>query len=472
VARQGQTTFGPVWLAEQLKRLIPNYPDVSFCVALSGGADSTALLAALAKLDQTSLRAIHVNHGLHENAPRWAEHCRRLAEKLRVPLKVFKVKVDRSPGTSLEAEAREVRYAALAEALAVNEYLLTGHHEDDQLETVMLQLMRGAGLAGLSAMPSISRFASGWHARPLLQTSRAEVESWLREQSLTWIEDDTNADERLDRNYLRRKVLPAIRERWPSAARTVSRSARHIAEGQALLDALARMDVERASFGAALSAKTLRTLALERRRNALRYWIAKSNHPLPDTTRLEETVTAMLAARPDANPQVAWQRTILQREADLLTLRFAPIGGATTQGRDAGEQSMTSHSVAVESPPPIMWRVRTQSIIELPGDRGKLELRPAPRGPIDLDALPRELAIRWRKGGERLRPRRGGPSKSLKSLLQSSRVPLAERARAPLLFDGDRLLVVGDFWSDAAIQAGAHAKHRVRIVWHRYPSAD
>ena len=116
--------------------------------------------------------------------------------------------------------------------------------------------------------------------------------------------------------------------------------------------------------------------------------------------------------------------------------------------------------------------MRTQSIIELPGDAGKLELRPAPRGPIDLDALPGELAIRWRSGGERLRPRRGGPSKSLKSLLQSSRVPLAERARVPLLFDADRLLAVGDFWSDAAIQADTNAKHRVRIVWHRYPSAE
>jgi tRNA(Ile)-lysidine synthetase-like protein len=263
------------------------------------------------------------------------------------------------------------------------------------------------------------------------------------------------------------------------------------------------MDVERASFGAALSAKTLRTLTLERRRNALRYWIAKSNHPLPDTTRLEEIVTAMLAARPDANPQVVWQRTILQREADLLTLRFVPVRAGTTQGlkgnmhgaqhdavsrsrkageggaqgdaltrnRAAGEHSETSHTAAAESPP-IVWRVRTQSLIELPGDRGKLELRPAPRGPIDLDALPRELAIRWRKGGERLRPRRGGRSKSLKSLLQSSRVPLAERAQVPLLFDADRLLAVGDFWSDAAIQAGAHAKHRVRIVWHRYSSAD
>ena len=453
-------SFGPEWLAAQLAALIPNYPGVSLCVALSGGADSTALLAALASLDDvSSLRAIHVNHGLHENAGRWAEHCRRLADRFHVPIKVFTVKVDRSRGTSLEAEAREVRYAALAAALEDGEILLTGHHEDDQLETVLLQLFRGAGLAGLAAMPSVSRFASGWHVRPLLQTSRAEIESWLGKQSLTWIEDDTNADEHLDRNYLRRKVLPAIRQRWPSAARTVSRSARHVAEGQQLLDLIARDDVERAAYGSSLSAKTLRTLTLERRRNAVRYWIAKSNHPLPDTTRLEEIVSALLTARSDANPQVAWQRTVLQREADLLTLRFVSTNDSTS-APDAAD--------ALQS---LVWSVRSQSTIELPGDRGKLELRPAPRGPIDVDALPGELAIRWRSGGERLRPRRGGPSKSLKSLLQSSRVPLAERARVPLLFDADRLVAVGDFWSDAAIQAGGNAKHRARIVWHRYPSA-
>jgi tRNA(Ile)-lysidine synthase len=469
VASHGRA-FGPDWLATQLEALIPNYPDVSLCVALSGGADSTALLAALAKLDHRALRAIHVNHGLHANAGRWAGHCRDLADRLCVPIKVFAVKVDRSRGTSLEAEAREVRYAALAEALAPDEVLLTGHQEDDQLETVLLQLMRGAGLAGLSAMPSISRFASGWHARPLLQTSRVEIESWIRKESLTWIEDDTNADERLDRNYLRRRVLPAIRERWSSAARTVSRSARHIAEGQALLDAVARIDVERAAYGSALSAKTLRALTPERRRNAVRYWIAKANHPLPDTARLEEIIGAMLDARLDANPQVTWQRSVLQREADLLTLRFSPSPDAALSRGD-GTHAKTV-SIAPATSHPILWSVRTQSLIELPGEHGKLELRPAPRGPIDLDALPRELAIRWRSGGEKLRPRRGGPSKSLKSLLQSSRVPLAERARVPLLFDADRLLAVGDFWSDAAIQADGNAKHRVRIVWHRYPSAD
>ena len=494
--------FGPDRLAQQLAELLPGYPHISLCVALSGGLDSTALLAALAALNYRPLRAVHVNHGLHANADRWTQHCRRVAKSLRVPIKVLTVNVDRSPGTSLEAEARRARYAALASALEENEALLTAHHEDDQLETLMLQLLRGAGLAGLAAMPPVARFADGWQVRPLLQTSRAELEEWARAQSLTWIEDDTNADERLDRNYLRRNVLPKIRDRWPSAAHTVSRAARHIAEGQSLLDLLARSDFERAAFGASLSAKTLRALSVERRRNALRYWIARSGYLLPDTSRLDEIVGPLLAARPDANPFVEWQGCLLRREGDLLTLRerlrsleldtqakpASPLDVERALGNLPSPSGQKSHLLPSElkgpqaafsrktsgkqdEAVPLVWNVRAQSTFELPGQYGKLELRHAPRGSIDIDALPNELAIRWRRGGERLRPHRGGPSKSLKSLLQSSRVPLAERAQLPLLFDADRLLAVGDFWSDAAIQADEGAKHRGRIVWHRYPSA-
>jgi tRNA(Ile)-lysidine synthase len=447
-------SFSPQWLDAHLAELIANYPDVSLCVALSGGVDSTALLAALSMLKRVSVRAIHVNHGLHANAGVWSEHCRKLAQQLHVPFRVVAVTVDRSRGTSLEAEARDARYAAFAEELTDGEVLLTGHHEDDQLETVLLQLLRGAGLAGLAAMPASTRFANGWHVRPLLEASREQLVAWVRERSLTWVEDDTNADERLDRNYLRRAVLPALQARWPSASRTVARSARHIAEGQSLLEALARADVERASFGASLSAKVLRTFTPERRRNAVRFWIAQSGHPLPDTTRLEEIIGPLLNARADANPRVTWQDSELTREWDLLTLRKAQANAAS------------------DSQHLLVWRVRSQPMIELPGDCGRLELQSAARGPIDADALPSELSIHWRSGGERLRPRRNGPSKSLKSLLQSTRVPLAERARVPLLFDADHLVAVGDLWSDASIQADEDAKHRARFVWHRYPSAD
>jgi tRNA(Ile)-lysidine synthase len=160
--------FGPEWLAAHLTALLSDYPDVSLCVAVSGGVDSTALLAALAarRSKQPRLRAVHVDHGLHPSSPQWSAHCRWLARGLGVPLQVLATRVRRTRGVSVEAAAREARYRLLAETLAQGEILLTAHQQDDQLETVLLQLLRGSGLAGLAAMPPIAPFASGWLVRP------------------------------------------------------------------------------------------------------------------------------------------------------------------------------------------------------------------------------------------------------------------------------------------------------------------
>ncbi len=239
-----------------------------------------------------------MNHGLHPNAPRWSEHCRALARELGVPLEIVAANVSRPAGESLEAAARAARYSVLGQMLQAGEFLLTAHHEDDQLETVLLQLFRGAGVAGLAAMPALAPFAAGWLARPLLSRSRDELEQWVRNARLAWVEDDTNANETLDRNYLRRRVLPLIRERWAGVGSAVARSARHAAECQRLLDSMARTDVERASSGAELFVPTLRALQADRRRNALRFWIAKAGARVPDTSRLEELAGAVIEARP------------------------------------------------------------------------------------------------------------------------------------------------------------------------------
>jgi tRNA(Ile)-lysidine synthase len=463
VAVRSSDKFGPDWLVARIAGLVPDYPDVSLCVALSGGVDSTALLAALVRGERwksakaramrlENIRALHVDHGLRPDSKRWAAHCRALARRLRVPLKVLTTKVERSSGESLEAAAREARYRLLASALHPGEILLTGHHSDDQLETVLLQLFRGSGLPGLAGMPARAPFANGWLVRPLLPCSRAELEAWVQTQGLTWIEDDTNADESLDRNYLRRRVLPLIRERWPGAAGAVARSARHAAEAQGLLDSLARADAERASYGESLSVKTLRALTPNRRRNALRFWITRTGFLAPDTRRLEEIAGALLEARPDANPFVEWrgpQGARVERNGDLLSLRSA----------DLAAQSHTE----------LVWFWRASSALDLPRGLGKLELEPDDRGPIDLDALPEPLTVRWRAGGERLSPRRGGPRRTLKNLLQEARVSVAERGRLPLLFavtaDDTKLVAVADLLLDAAVQASAAARHRARLRW-------
>ena len=472
-ARSRGEAFGPDWLRERLTQLLPAFPEVALCVALSGGIDSTALLAALAelRLDGLRVRAVHVNHGLHANAKRWSAHCRRLARQLGVPLQVFAVKVARERGGSLEEAARVARYRCFAKQLHAGEVLLTAHTQDDQLETVLLQLFRGCGLPGLAAMPAMAPLGPGRLARPLLGGSRSQLEAWVRARGLGWIEDDTNLDERFDRNYLRRQVLPAVRRRWPGIAAAVARSARHAAEAQGLLIALARVDLERASDGASLSVKALRSLPQDRRRNVLRLWIASGGHTLPDARRLEEIAGPLIDARADAHPQVEWamasaaepangRRIIVKRYADSLSLaEGAPV-------LDSGARAGGTAAPAAQ----LAWDWRQSSRCTLPGG-GALELTPERHGPIDLDALPSPLAVTWRRGGERLRVRRGGPRRALKSLLQEAHVPLAERAHLPLILADGALIAAADLWIDESVRAAAEARHRGRLVWRR-PTGD
>ena len=438
--------FGPRWLRAHLAALVPAFRVSPLCVAYSGGIDSTALLAALAHGARLKLRALHVNHGLHPGANSWSAHCQTTAHRLGVPLKIIAVDVPRVRGASLEAQARDARYTALARELQAGEILLTAHHADDQLETVLLQLLRGAGIAGLAAIPPLVPFAAGWLARPLLECSRAELAAWVARSKLDWIEDATNADERLDRNYLRRQVLPAMRSRWPACARAVGRSARHAAQAQHLLEDFGRADVNKAADGGALSVAALRALTPARRVNALRVWIGAAGWPLPDARRMAELAGPLIDARADANPAVAWRAVVARRHADRLGIYPAPAALPDEE---------------------LPWAWRSRRKLMLPGKLGTLALEADARGPIDLALLPGELTVRWRRGGERLRPRGGGPSRALKSLLQEARVPPAERVRWPLIFAGAQLIAVADRWSDASIQAGPRAARRARIRWRR-----
>jgi len=444
-------------IAAALAALLPEYPRVPLCVAFSGGLDSTVLLTAVAGLRrESSLRAVHIDHGLHPSSKEWAAHCRTVARRLDIPLTTIEVEVRRARGASLESAAREARYAALAAALRDGEVLLTAQHADDQLETVLLQLLRGAGLRGLAAMPAIAPFGPGRIARPLLEIERAELEAWAQERALEWVEDPTNADERLDRNYLRRRIVPLLRARWPSTGRVVSRVARHAAESQRLLDLLARADVERAAVADALAVTRLRVLPEDRRRNALRYWIVKRGHPLPDSRRLAEVAGALIAARADAHPEVCWGNTVARREGNRLTLNVKHVSVRAKRSTELP----TAQSLHLE------WS-HQERVLELPHGLGRLELVPDLHGPIDLDAIPQALTVRLRRGGERLRLSQDGPRRLLKSLLQEAKIPREERVRIPLLWYGEQLLAAADLWVDAAIRASAGQRRRGRLIWHR-----
>ncbi len=437
-------------IAARLVKLAGPRPKV--LLAFSGGVDSTllahALVLARRKLD--SLRLAHVDHGLQSASKAWSRQCARQARRWRVPFVALRADISRRPGESPEARAREARYAVLAAAMQSGEVLVTAQHRDDQVETLLLQLLRGAGVAGLAAMPAIASFEAGRIARPLLDVSRADIERMAREARLSWIEDPTNADTRYSRNFVRRRVLPLLREHWPGADRALARTAAHMAEAAALLQERAMQDLAAAADGAGLSVAALRALPAARRRNALRGFIALRGAELPDSSRLREMCGPLLAARADAQPEVRWSGGAMRRRAGRLELDTSPE---------------VAVNIAVKSWP---WDDHRRLILD---DGARLELRDDKHGPIDLDRLPSTLELRPRAGGERLRPGPRARSQPLKKLLQAAGLTVEERARLPLLFTGKgpkgRLIAVGDRWIDASIAATVKSRRRARLQWTR-----
>lgn len=406
-----------------------------YCVAYSGGLDSTVLLVALAsladRLQPGSLRAAHVHHGLHPDADAWAEHCDARCRKLEVPVSVLRVDARPERGESPEAKARELRYAALRVHLAPGEVLLTAHHADDQLETVLIQLLRGAGVAGLAAMPPGTRFGPGWHRRPLLGFSHGSLLAWARARSIDgWVEDPANAEPRFARNHLRREVLPAIRAHWPAAAPAAARAARHCAEAAGLLDELAALDASSCAVGVALDVTAMRSLGPARRRNLVRWQVQRLGLPTPDERRLATLLTQVFSAAEDARPEVRWPGVVALRYADRLWLVPAD---------------------QLQPPPwPIEWP-DPRVPLELGSGLGRLSLAPTTTGGLRPEALEaRPWRLVGRQGGERVNlPGRTG-SRALKKLLNEAGVPPWLRARIPLLEIAGTLAAVGDLWVDEA----------------------
>lgn len=443
--------FGPRWLEDRLSTLLDDAAPPRLCVAYSGGPDSLALLAALAALRDAGsaalrLRAIHVDHGLHADSGAWAAWCRKVCRSLGVPLTVRKARLSPLGGESIEALAREARYRLLAEALHDGEVLLTAQHLDDQAETVLLQLLRGAGIAGLAAMSTLRPLGRGRLLRPLLDRPREELAGWLESRGLPALDDPMNRDPRWARARLRHEVMPVLERRWPGAAGTIARSARHAAEAQELLAELATQDLALARDGVALLVTVVRRWPAARRRNALRQWIIEAGVTPPDTSRLEEIAGPLLAARADALPAVRWPAACVRREAGRLWI-------SKTAARGLAAPATLAWS----------WQARRKATLE--GEFGMLRIAPDPQGPIDLGSLPASLEVRMRKGGESLRPRRGGPSRTAKFLLQEGGVPPASRARMPFILAAGRLIAIGDRWIDASVQAGASTRRRGRILW-------
>ena len=441
--------FSPSVLLACVESLVPR-TSAELCVAFSGGLDSTVLLHALARalVDRPNyrIRAAHVDHQLQRDSAIWRQHCGSVALSLQLEFVPLVVKVAADPELSPEAAARDARYAALRQILRPNEVLLTAHHADDQLETMLLALMRGAGLRGLSGVPSVQIFGGGWLARPLLEFSRAELEEWARSEQLQWLDDPSNANTNFDRNFLRHRVLPALRERWPAAAHSATRSTAHLREAGRLLDVLAAADLESVAIGSCLSMTQLASLAPARRRNVLRHWIRQHGMRVPSTRKLATIERDLLIAREDRLPCVEWDDVEVRRHRGLLyCMRQRP---------------------AFEPADPLPWNV--SQVLELPAQLGRLRAQRDAAGGLAVARARGELQVHFRRGGEELQPAGDPHHRKLKKLLQDAGVLPWWRDRVPLIYAGEQLVAVGDLWI-AEEFAAREGEDALRIVWEERP---
>lgn len=417
-------SFAPEHLLIELS----HYPEpTGYRVAFSGGMDSHVLLDALASIRSSlaaPIRVIHTDHGLQPQSADWTMHCRSICAAYALPLTECQLQVRPVHGASLEAVAREARYRAIAAEMKPGELLLTAHHQDDQAETLLLQLLRGAGLSGLASMPTWSEFAQGHHARPLLNYSRKALEAYANQKGLRWIEDGSNQDTAFDRNYLRHEVMPLLRKRWPTMPKTVSRSARHCAAADRLLDELLAQQLKEIHNpeDGALCIAALRTLPAHHVGPLLRTWIKQSRFNRPDTVTVSRIVNEVLVAGEDRNPQVCWSGAEVRRYRDRLYL-MPPLA-------------------AFDASQSLVWTGEHELL--LPAGLGRLRLSQQDHEISPLSLYTGQCKVRFRQGGEWCRPVGRGVKKRVKHLLQEHAVLPWMRERIPLLeIDGEIAAVIG-----------------------------
>lgn len=411
-------------LVEGLRAFCLRYGlDRTYIVGFSGGLDSHVLLSLCSELRDTplKLRVIHINHGLSSNADVWSRHCAAICNAYQFNYRERIIQLERKAGESLEEAARKARYAALAEYLEKGDILLTAHHQDDQAETVLLQLLRGAGTKGLAGMPMMKPFAQGFHGRPLLSFPRLLLERYAKEKQLHWIEDESNRNVKLTRNFIRHDILPLLEIRWPSVTRTISRSALHCAEAGMLLEefALEQLKNIKGTHAHTLSVVKLLSLRVEQQRLMIRTWIHQLGFSLPSTKKLETIQQNVLTAAPDRMPCVQWQETEVRRYRDDLYIM---------KGLDA---PIIEHTYDWDSAKPLLLQ-----------DIGLLQTNVSGGEGI------KQVIVRTRLGGEMLDlPHRG--SHALKNLFQEWGVPPWQRSRIPLVFVAEKLIgVVGYYLAE------------------------
>ena len=416
--------------------------NASYVVAYSGGLDSHVLLLCCQKLN-VPVRAVHVHHGLQNIADDWVSHCQNICNTLNIHLDVIYVDAQKKPGQSPEEAARSARYQALQKNLTENDCLLTAQHLNDQAETLLLQLFRTASSAGLSAMPAHRQFGNYIHIRPLLSFSRKEIESFAKENDLHWIEDPSNNDLSLDRNFIRKKLVPLLENRWSKITTQLSTVARLQSNNLQVLEDMAAIDLANSictpvyqskihvyNIESVLSISLLKQLSSARLLNVLRYWIintcaTRATKISPTRNLLEEIEKTLINSQQDTNPVITFSGFEFRKYQNNLYLLKSNID------QDNLENDM-------------YWN--TSLALRLPVLNIEIKSVHAVGEGLNLKLLNRPLKICFRKGGEKFHPVKRQHSQSLKKLLQEANIPPWERNAVPLLYFNDELIAVVGLW--------------------------
>ncbi len=406
----------------------------SMTVALSGGVDSVVLLHLLHQLQKKhrfTLKASHVHHGLSQNADQWVKFCEALCRKWSIALEVHYTQLPKKKSLGIEGEARRLRYEKLLQSKT--DCVVLAHHEDDQAETFLLQLIRGAGVKGLSSMAHFDEDRHLW--RPLLNTSRSDIETYAKQHKLKWIVDESNQNTAFDRNFIRFKVLPILKNRFSHIIKVISRSASHLAEAQHLLDDLAKIDLKNylksIKYKHKLQVKTLIKLSPFRAKNVLRYWLELNDQLMPTKDLLDELLRQVLTAKKDADLKIHLSKAFeIRRYQDEIFI--VPKSQHNQKNYE------------------MIWAGESEMI--LPNGQ-KLTFKKVKGRGINLKFLNEQtLKIRNRQGGEFFKPDAKRPTKKIKQLLQESDLPPWEREDLPLIFVGNDLALVPNFGIDVRFQ--------------------
>lgn len=398
-----------------------------YVVAYSGGVDSTVLLHAMNVL-KMPLHAVHINHHMHADCEQWSEHCERICLSWSIPCTILHTHIKKKVQTSLEETARDARYQLLSEFINQKSCLVTAHHKNDLAETLLLQLLRGAGPAGLSAMSEEQEFFSGKQLRPMLAFGRNQIEAYAQQNDLTWVEDPSNLSNDFDRNYLRNEIMPKVLNRWQGALTTLSRAADLQADALECLNDLAELDLQTAntSNASVLQNSVLQKMKHVRLCNVLRCWIQQHDMRVPSKKQLEQIIVDIVNnTSAESSPAQTWVDGEIRRYRDQLYLM----------------RPLSPHDVHQVFEWEITEPLHIQSLQRtLTND----DLR---KNSVSLPQGVKSIQVRFRTGGESLKPFGKRHHRSLKNLFQEGDIPPWERERIPLIYYDEELISVLGYWN-------------------------